>query len=59
MNTENLKTRLQDILNNKPASIQAIVAQEALERDNPQDFLRRINTIRLCKRYGLFSYLLP
>ena len=38
MNTENLKTLLQDILNNKPASIQAAVAQEALERESPQDF---------------------
>lgn len=49
MNQENLKTQLQDILTHKPGSIQAKVAQEALERDNPKDFFEELT------QYGCIS----
>jgi hypothetical protein len=49
MNQHKLKALLHEILSNKPSSIQAKVAQEALERDNPVDFFNEIT------QYGCVS----
>ncbi len=53
MNQINLKNALQDIINDKPNSIKAFIAHEALESENPKEFFTELS------QYGCVSGMIP